>query len=114
MPYGDKLVAVFKDSNSPEISKLKNNLALRYSDLGEYEKARDLLEEALKSDLDNFGNKHPNVAVSQSNLANVYIAIGNKKEVLKLWESAFKILLNEFGIEHPNTQTVREFLDHYK
>ena len=38
---------------------MKNNLAIIVKLLVDYEKARDLLEAALKSALENFGEKHP-------------------------------------------------------
>ena len=38
VPYGDALLKNF-NIQSPEISTLANNLALRHQDLGEYEKA---------------------------------------------------------------------------
>ncbi len=114
IPFGDAILKLFPRKDCSEISTLQNNLGLRYSDLGEYEKARDLLETALKSALENFGAKHPNVAVSQSNLANVYRNLGEYEKARDLWLSAYTIFLKTLGENHPNTKTVKEFLDNIK
>jgi len=48
IPFGDAILRQIADDSSAETSLLKNNLASAYQDQGEYEKARDLLEQALK------------------------------------------------------------------
>ncbi|MBK8501040.1 MAG: TIR domain-containing protein [Saprospiraceae bacterium] len=90
MPFGETLLELFPEDESSEIAALKSNLALVYKDLGDYEKARDLLEGALKSDLQNFGELHPNVARSQSNLALVYQDLGIMKRPGIYWKGALK------------------------
>ncbi|MBK8501041.1 MAG: tetratricopeptide repeat protein [Saprospiraceae bacterium] len=74
----------------PNVAISQSNLALVYQDLGDYEKARDLLEGALKSALQNFGELHPNVAISQSNLAVVYQDLGDYEKARDLLEGALK------------------------
>ncbi|MCD4746243.1 MAG: tetratricopeptide repeat protein, partial [Bacteroidales bacterium] len=102
IPYGDAIIELFPGTNHPDVAQLKNNLALVYQDLGDYEKARDLLESALKSGLKNFGEKHPNVAVRQSNLALVYQDLGDYEKARDLLESALKSDIKNFGEKHPN------------
>ena len=85
-----------------DISRVQNNYANLLGDLGEYDKARDLLEAALASDLKNFGPDHPNVAVSQSNLALVYKDIGQYDSSRDLLEAALVSDLKNFGPDHPN------------
>lgn len=78
-----------------------SNLALVYSDLGENEKSRDLLEQALKLGLANFGENHPNVAISRSNLGTVYSDMGEYEKALDLLKQALKSDLTNFGENHP-------------
>ena len=80
----------------------QNQLGLACDDLGEYERARDLLETALASDLKNFGADHPNIAVYQSNLAKVYDSLGQYDRARDLQESALTSDLKNFGADHPN------------
>ena len=102
IPFGDALLRQIPDDTSSEKAVLQNNLALRYKDLGEYEKARDLLEAALDSDLANFGGKHPNVAAHRSNLALVYQGLGDYAKARDLLEAALGSDLESFGAKHPN------------
>ncbi|MFN8304771.1 MAG: tetratricopeptide repeat protein [Saprospiraceae bacterium] len=83
------------------IGYCQNQLGLVCDDLGEYERARDLLEGALASDLKNFGPDHPTVAVSQSNLANVYLNLGQYERARDLLEGALASDLKNFGPDHP-------------
>jgi len=112
IPLGDAVLKRIPDDTHAETSVLKNNLANVYSDLGEYEKARDLLEAALKSALENFGERHPTVAVSQSNLANVYSDLGEYEKARDLWMKAYEIFARVLGEQHPHTKTVKSFLEH--
>jgi tetratricopeptide (TPR) repeat protein len=84
-----------------------------YSDLGEYEKARDLLETALKSAKANFGENHPKVAVRQSNLAKVYSDLGKYEKARDLWKSAYDIFKVSLGSDHPYTKSVAGFIENY-
>jgi tetratricopeptide (TPR) repeat protein len=88
-------------------SYLQNNLALTYEVFGQYEKARDLLELALASDLNNFGKDHPTVARTQSNLATMYFYLGQYEKALDLLELALASDLSNFGKDHP-TVAVRQ------
>lgn len=102
IPFGDSILKQLPDGGSEKISTLQNELGLICRNLGDYNKARDLLEAALKSGLANFGEKHPTVAVRQSNLANVYLDLGEYEKARDLLEAAFKSDLANFGEKHPN------------
>ncbi|MCD4650606.1 MAG: tetratricopeptide repeat protein [Candidatus Cloacimonetes bacterium] len=104
-------------------SALTNNLAVYYYKdyKGNYLIARDLLETALQSDMENFGEKHPTVAVSQSNLATVYKNLGEYDKARELLEVALKSDLENFGEKHPtvavsqsNLATVYKNLGEYE
>jgi tetratricopeptide (TPR) repeat protein len=99
-----------KLKNQNLVNAFNNNLANVYLSLGQYEKARDLLEAALKSDLENFGEKHPTVATRQSNLAIVYLSLGQYEKARDLLEAALKSDLENFGEKHPTVATIQSNL----
>ena len=101
VPFGEAILKQLPDDRSAEISVLQNELSLVYQNLGNYTRARELLEAALQSDIANFGEQHPNVAVGQSNLANVYGDLGNYEKARDLLESALQSDVANFGEQHP-------------
>jgi len=84
------------------IGYCQNQLGAAHYELGEYERARDLLELALSSDLKNFGADHPGIAVRQSNLASAYGSLGQYERARDLLETALSSDLKNFGADHPN------------
>ncbi|WP_165841045.1 tetratricopeptide repeat protein [Larkinella punicea] len=103
LPVADFLLACLSedDLKQSQISTLKNNAGIIFSALGDYNRARDLLEAALASDLTNFGKDHPTVAVRQSNLATVYRDLGDYNRARDLLEAALASALTNFGKDHP-------------
>ena len=89
------------NSKNQETTTL-SNLANVYTDIGQYDKATKLLEKTLQTDLQNFGENHPNVAVRLSNLANVYSHLAHYDKAMELLERALQIDLQNFGENHPN------------
>ncbi len=83
------------------ISERQSNLGLVHSELGEYERACNLLEKALSSDKKNFGPDHPTVSMSQSNLATVYKKLGEYERARDLLEKALRPAEKNFGPDHP-------------
>ncbi len=110
--FGEAILKVFPARRSQEISLLQNNLAKVYKDLGEFERARELFEAALKSDLENFGEKHPEIAVDQSNLAHVYRDLGEFEEARDLLETALQSDIENFGEKHPKVALQHSSLAH--
>ncbi|MCH7827078.1 MAG: tetratricopeptide repeat protein [Bacteroidetes bacterium] len=110
VPFGDAIIELFPNINNSALTPLKNNLGLVYKDLGKYEKARDLLEDALKSALENFGKKHPSVAISKSNLGLVYKDLGEYEKARDLLEDAYEIFDNSLGKDHLYTKGVLKFI----
>jgi len=110
VPFGDSVLRLLPDETSPEMSVLKNNLATVYEHLGRYEKARDLFESALESDIENFGEGHPKVATRQSNLAIVYRKLGEYEKARDFLESALASDIENFGEGHPNVARCQSYL----
>ncbi|MFH1947184.1 MAG: tetratricopeptide repeat protein [Candidatus Magasanikbacteria bacterium] len=97
IPYGVAIIELFPNKIDSDLALLRNKLAMVYKDLGKYEKACDLLEEALKITKENFGEKHPNVAYCQSNLAMVYSDLGEYEKSRDLFEESLKSDLEYYG-----------------
>ena len=53
------------------------NLGIAHQILGEYEKAKDVLERALNIDEKHCGQDHIEVAITLTNLGNVYSKLGD-------------------------------------
>lgn len=101
--YGENLLQKLNfEQIENEKSVLQNVLALTYQVFGQYDKARDLLELALASDLQNFGENYPAVALSQSNLATVYRDLGQYEKAQGLLEPALAYNLQNLGEAHPD------------
>jgi tetratricopeptide (TPR) repeat protein len=82
-----------------------------YKALGDYEKARDLLEKALRSAVKNFGELHPAVAIRKLNLGTVYINLQNRKKAKQLIGQAYDIFVTTLGTNHPRTKNCKSWLD---
>ncbi|MCP4370660.1 MAG: TIR domain-containing protein, partial [Deltaproteobacteria bacterium] len=75
--YG-KVIAILNSvlALKPDSTDALNNLGLAWKAKGEYDKAIEYYEKALKSDLKTFGEEHPNVAIYWNNLGMAWYAKG--------------------------------------
>ncbi|PKK35334.1 hypothetical protein BWI96_17550 [Siphonobacter sp. SORGH_AS_0500] len=103
IPFGTLLVELFKETGSISLSNLQNNLAVVLQDLGAYEQARVLLEQAVELDELNYGKTHPSTAISYSNLALVLQELGAYEEARVLLEQAVELAELNYGKRHPST-----------
>jgi tetratricopeptide (TPR) repeat protein len=101
--FGKALDNIFGKELLPKVSLLQNNLATVLKDLGEYEKAKILLQKALISAEKNFGEEHPTTAVRYSNLATVLKDLGEYEKAKILLQKALISAEKNFGEEHPTT-----------
>ncbi len=74
-----------------------------YRALGRYEEATPLLEGALASDQEHFGEKHPSTARSNSHLACVYKDLVRYEEATKWLEGALASDKEHIGEKNPAT-----------
>ena len=79
-----------------------------YDREGEYQKAKELYEKAIRINERVFGEEHSNTVISYNNLAGVYAAQGECKRALIFYRKSYNILLLKFGQNHPDTQIVYE------
>lgn len=103
-PFGEQLLAILPEAEygNGEVGMLMNNLSIVFRSLGQYEKARDLLEASIQTAEKIFGTYHQNVITSQSNLATVYIDLGQYEKARDLLDAALQSNLKNFSLEHPN------------
>ncbi len=81
----------------PAYATSLNNLAYVYDEMGRYEKALPLYQQALQIRKEVFGERHQNYAASLNNLAYVYDMIGSYKKALPLFQQALQIRKDVFG-----------------
>ncbi len=103
IPYGKAILEHIAEENNPDIAVLQNNLALVLQDLGDYKGAKTLLQKALASDEQNFGEHHPTTAVRYSNLALVLQDLGDYEGAKTLLQKALASDVHNFGENHPAT-----------
>ena len=83
----------------------RNNLGAAWKAKGNYDKAIEYYEKALKSDLKTFGEDHPNVATYRNNLGATWKAKGEYDKAIEYYEMALKSDLKNFGENHPKVAT---------
>lgn len=98
------------EGNKGNRSLLLNEAGLLQQHLGDYSKAKSLLESALSMGIKEHGEDHPDVAASRSNLALVYQDLGNFEKARELLDAALNSNLNHFGEDHPIIATTRSNL----
>ena len=79
-------------------------------DLGRYNVAFNLYQQALTSDLKTYGEDHPKVATRRNNLAVVYESLGRYEEAVVLYQQALASDLKTYGEDHPKVATDRNNL----
>jgi len=98
------------------LSERLNRIALFYIEV-DPPKAIDYLIEALKIQLDLFGEKHPDVATSYDNLGGAYHRKGDLDQAIAYHNKALNIQLDLFGQNHADVATTYNNLGsayHYK
>ena len=88
--------------NHPNLAVAQSERGLVLCELGDYNRAEQLFQLALDSDLHNFGSDHPNVVSSQSNLAIVYTDLEDYNRAVQLLQLALDSALHNFGSDHPS------------
>ncbi len=91
--------------------KLKHNLALVYSAMGEFQKSTDLFEEVLQFTTKEYIENHPNLAIEYANLGDSYHNLGRYQEASELLNKAIAILTINYGEEHPKTQGLIHYVN---
>ena len=91
-----------------------HNLALSYWELGQYEKAEDLLKRVIEGKESLFGPEDPETLVSTSPLASIQLDLGRYEEAEKLSYKTLEISTRCLGVEHVGTlNAMRNLSDAY-
>lgn len=98
--FANYMMNNFGEENTDTISSL-NNLALGYSNLGEYQKAKDVYEIVYKLYCKTLGEKHYVTLSSLSNLGAVYYNLKNYPKMKELLEKSFRTQYEMFGLTQP-------------
>ena len=80
-----------------------NNLAISYSNLGDYSKALELHNTVYTARKEILGENHPDTLTALANLATSYSHIGNYNKALELTNIVYNALKQIFGETHPKT-----------
>jgi tetratricopeptide (TPR) repeat protein len=89
----------------PNVDTYRNNLGAAWNAKGEYDKAIEYYEKALKSGLKAFGEDHPDIATYRNNLGAAWKAKGEYGKAIEYYEKALKSDLKAFGENHPKVAT---------
>jgi len=79
--------------------------------VGDYEGAKKLLEKAMRSDEQTFGEAHPTIAIRYSNLALVLQDMGDYERAKKLLKKTNTIMQEHFNKDHPYTKKAKAYLE---
>ncbi len=104
LAYHEQALAIkerFLDSSDPSIADSYNNIGLIHLE-GEYLKAIQYLNKALKIYTAHYGTNHPKVANCYSNLAFAYSGQNNFNEALQYLDLVMQIWESNFEGDHPN------------
>lgn len=92
-----------KGSNVADTATSYNNIGRLYYNMGEYSKALEYYEKALKIREQIFGSEHPYTAKSYNNIGLVHYGMGAYSRALEYYEKALRIKELVLGRKDPST-----------
>ena len=107
--HGESILYHIKEARG-KLNDLKNNLGLVYKELGRYQEAAVLLEEALNADLAILGEEAPNLSRRRASLGIVYYELGRYEEAREILEEALQLEIEKHGEEHSTVAISRSNL----
>ena len=102
------------DDNSSYVATCKSDMASIYAKKRNFPKAHSLINIAIESDAETFGNQHPKVAAQYSVVARIFELEGNYPKSVELLRIALQILENAVGMNHPDTIQVLTEIERLK
>ncbi|XP_054711903.1 clustered mitochondria protein homolog [Uloborus diversus] len=98
--------------NHPEMAVLDSNIGLILHAVGEYDLSLRFLENALKLNINYYGNKSLKVAVSYHLVARTQSCMGEFRGALQNEKETYSIYKQQLGEEHEKTKESSECLKH--
>ncbi|MDC9721114.1 MAG: tetratricopeptide repeat protein, partial [Gammaproteobacteria bacterium] len=108
--YKYALKTAEKEKDTVAIAECQNNVGFILDILGEPKEAIKYYELALASDLNSYGEAHPNVAIRRNNLGMAWHALGEFEKAIEYYELALASDLKSYGEAHPNVARDRNNL----
>ena len=90
-------------TDHPHVANVLNNLALLYSNGGQFAKAQPLFRRALEIYEAKFGKDHPLTATALNNVAFLYQQMGQPTDAEPLFRRSLSIREAKLGKNHPST-----------
>ena len=88
-----------------------SDYAKMYYTLGEYNKAIEYNEKALKINLATLGENHPTIATSYNNIGLAWDGKGEYEKAIEFYNRALKIFIATLGENHPKVKVIRGNLE---
>ena len=95
------------DGNQEILLVASGNLANRYKDDGQFDRAESTYKWVIERAIATLGSTHPRVLLNQGNLAEMYLQMERYDDAIGLAETVEKIALTRFGEEDPSTSFAR-------
>ena len=97
-------LSIFEELNDYEhIAILKNNLAILSRLKGNYEKAIDLLRQAIDINISIFGERYREIGICYNNLGVVYNVLGDYNRSIECHKQALEVARSQYGEIHSDT-----------
>lgn len=100
IPYGLKLLDCIKEDENELLNDVKQNLAMRLRDSGEFQVASQLLKSVVRFNEAQLGLQHNKTAKSYSDLGLVSLDIGDSSIAKEFLEKALRLAERNFGKNH--------------
>lgn len=106
LPINERLLGPAHAGISPALAELANG----YKELGKYDKALRLYEQAITINERAYGADHADIAFYLDRMARIYHFQGEYADALPLWQRALRISEAASGTDHPDTLSIGESL----
>lgn len=111
---GEGNVKRILDEEHPDTLGVKLNLAISYSNVGDYQTALKLDKEVLEARKRILGEEHPDTLKVKYNLAISYSDVEDYHTALKLAEEVLETRKKILGNNHPDTVLTNELIEDLK
>jgi len=98
----------------PDYGDAYNNIGGAYDSKGEYDRAIEYYQKALKIGIKKLGPEHPSVAIRYNNIGSAYKSKGEYDRAIGYYQKALKIGIKRLGKNHPHTKIFQRNLNSVK